>query len=393
MLAAIIACGLYSGCSDTPDMQPATSNAAKNMQLSLTDSIPLYNDSLSFSFINIDKIEADTVLAYQYPILNLSLLNRQGMFKKEISRKGTLKEQFVSAFINTRFAQDGNLYVLEEGNVPRLTVFNKDLQYVRNILLTDKLGTHYIPTLKSSFYLDFPDTKVDSFLLHVSIGSVIFHPSSKKLYLQDSSFAVMTITKGKVQDVRFKVPLQEIAGIKNGLEQDRKTWDSPTPVFRAADDKFYVKYEFDDLVYVFNKNWNLLKTYSINFPYSFATYSTPFKPVSDHNESIESDFKFRYRNKYYYSMDIYGSKVFLLYYKPSSGKLPRNVVEERKYNPVTILHVLDMASNEEYRCELPPFISPYSNVMVKNANEVFFLGNNKQQEDINIYKFRINYDK
>jgi hypothetical protein len=383
------------GCnSSSADVQSARTLNHHPLQAFLQDSIPLFNDTLSFSFFNAEKIASDTVLAYQYPILNLSLLDSKGSFKKEISRKGVLKEQFISAFINTRFGPDGKLYVLEEGNVPRLTIFSNDLQYLRSISLADKIGNHYIPTLKSSFYIDFPDAAKDSMILHVNIGSILFHPSSMRLYQQDSSIAVIYISKGEVKDVQFKVPLHEVQKVKSGLAEGRKDWDSPIPQFRKQGQQFYLKYEFDDHVYVYDNNWKPVNTFKVNLPYEFPGYSTSFEPIKDHNKSVEADFRLRYQNPFCYSMDVYGNKLFMLYYKPpGSSNLPRNVSEERKYNPVSVLHVLDMNTRQEYTTELPGYVSPYGQVTALNENEVLLAGNNKRQEDINIFKFRVNYEK
>lgn len=374
------------------DRRTGSAQGARLSSLSLIveDSIPLFNDSLSFSFANLQKCGSDSILAFQYPILNLSLLDGKGNFRREITRRGELKEQFTSAFINTCFAKDGRLYVLEEGNAPRLRIFDKNLNYLNSINLADKLGNHYIPTLSSYFYIDFPADSAYDMVLHTSIGSTLYHTSSKKLYEQDSSFASVFIKNNEVRKVIFSIPLAGFATVKEALKTDRKSWDSPNPVLKYNNGFFYVKYEFDDSVYLYNAKWERLKAYCIGSSSGDRNFATKFEPIMDLTKSIASDLKVRYSNRYYFSMDIYGDNIYLLYYKPSDpARIPANLPEEQKYQPQIVLHQYNMTNGREATCELPGYISPYTKLFINNEGDIYLLGNNKIQEDINVYKFSV----
>jgi hypothetical protein len=110
----------------------------------------------------------------------------------------------------------------------------------------------------------------------------------------------------------------------------------------------------------------------------------------DPTRSIESDLKVRYSNRYYYSMDIWKGKIFLLYYEPDNSRVtPENIVQDQKFMPKVFLHVYDMNDSRQYSCELPQHISPYCKIVVNQKGEFYLLGNTKLYEDIKVYKFRI----
>ncbi|WP_332912206.1 hypothetical protein [Algoriphagus boritolerans] len=70
-----------------------------NASLILKNKIKLFNDSLAFSYYNLEKIDSDSILVFQHPLLNLSLFDTQGNFIREIARKGNMKEDFRAEFI------------------------------------------------------------------------------------------------------------------------------------------------------------------------------------------------------------------------------------------------------------------------------------------------------
>lgn len=359
------------------------------------DSVPLYNDSLSFNFVSLGGSESDTFYAFRYPMLDLSLLSKKHGFLKEISRKGAGKTQFKGPFIKPQKAADNRLYVMEEGNTPRLTIYDSANKLVRSIELKNNIKYHYIPTLKSSFYIDVIDQAKDSIVLYTTIGSYVHSVFSKKLYEQDSSIAIIPIVDGVVKEIQYKVPLSSSLEIRTGLKDNKRNWEFPIPLMSFNDGFFYLKYPFDQKVYKYDRQFNLMDTYMITPQFSYSNYAVPFgyHPKGT-TESIQNDFYLRYLNNSYFSMDVRDNKIYLLYYKPVSlSDIPKTFAEEeKKYIPV-ILHVYDIKTRENFSTELPSSISQYSSFNLVGNGIAYLMGNAKRKPDIYLYKYQFNYDK
>ena len=57
-------------------------------RLELLDSIALFDDTHYFNFTNTDGYHKDTILAFSYPLLDLSFVSTEGRFLSKITQKG-----------------------------------------------------------------------------------------------------------------------------------------------------------------------------------------------------------------------------------------------------------------------------------------------------------------
>ncbi|AMR33101.1 hypothetical protein A0256_17610 [Mucilaginibacter sp. PAMC 26640] len=367
---------------------------AKEISFKITDSIPLYNDSLSFRFFDISKIAHDSILAFQHPALNLSLLNHKGVFQKTISKKGELLGQFVGTFIQPNLSTDNFLFVVEDGNTPCISIFNPAFKFVKRIYLNQYIDYDYVPTLQSTSFVEKTDGVTKLFL---STNTTQYGFSSPDLYKRTSSVMELDLDKDfNVISKKRYLPYKNYPKIQSALAANKKDWDSPVAQIAAdAPTKTkYVKYEFDDNLYAYDDNWHLIKTYAVSPPYATGGYSIPFNQgIRDQQKSTETDFKLRYANIYYYSMDIKDGKAFILYLKPlEADAIPKNQFEENKVVVTPVLHVIDLKTDKQFFVNLPVKLSPYSHVAALNSNEVMISGNSKINEDIQLYKIKLNYE-
>lgn len=367
---------------------------AREMTFKVTDSIPLYNDSLSFRFFDVSRFSKDSILAFQHPALNLSLLDRKGVFRKNISKKGDLLGQFIGTFLQPNFSADGYLFVVEDGNTPCISVFDPDLKFVKRIYLNEYIDYDYVPTLQSTSFVEKNNQGTKIFL---STNTTQYGFSSAELYKRTSSIIEIDLDKDfNVKGKKRFLPYQSFEKIRSALSENKKDWDSPVaqlaadPITRSR----YVKYEFDDNLYAYDQNWHLLRTYHVSPPYSGAGYGIPFNQgISDPQKSMETDFKWRYANIYYYSMDVRDGKAFLLYWKPlPADGIPKNQFEENKVLVTPVLHIIDLKTGKQFYTNLPGKFSPYSHVAALNRKEVMISGNSKTSEDIQLYKLRLAYE-
>ncbi|HMN91286.1 MAG TPA: hypothetical protein PKD70_15265 [Saprospiraceae bacterium] len=364
----------------------------QELSYTIVDSIALFNDSMAFRFVNPEKISENKILAFQYPMLNLSLLDSTGQFVKEISRKGNLPGNFVSIFILPLWDDNGNIFVIEQGDVSRLSIFNKNLAFEKSIhLLKDE---YFIPAILSSTEI-YKSPYDKGIRIITSINSNVYIEHDKKYYEEGFGIADITINNSEVTSIQYRLPYKDMDYIKQALERDKKTWDSSTAYFKIWNNKLYVKFEFDNSVYVYNPdNFELEKEIILSPAYESKGYSTPFGNIykGDINKSVEGSFRIRASNLYYYDINVKDGCLFILYRKPlPENRIPTNAAEEEDTQYTSVLHIYDLSNDKEYTLDLPEMLSDYTRIYPLDRETVLFTGDEKVSEDIYLYKFKLIY--
>lgn len=388
LLLLLNACETGSG-----EKKTRLSSVAIRLKATISDSIPLFDDKLSFSYVNLQKIDKDTILAFQHPILNLSLLNSKGKLIKEISRKGELKGQFIGDFIEPYFAEDGNLYVLEEGNASRITVFNTKLEFIRHISLNKYLNGSYCPPVKANILVD-AIANASSKRILLGIGSTIHHPNEQKYYKELASIAELKLDLKEINsEITYRLPYKDFESIKNALSNNKKTWDMPFAFFKKSGDQLFVKFEFDNLCYVYDfDTWELKTEIEVHPAYQAYNFTNEFRIIKDPAESFADMWKLRFSNIYYNAFDVKGNKIFMVYPKSIPlSKVPQTSQQYLKHISLPVLHIIDYQTKEEYYVDLPSHLS-IEKLYALNEKEIYMTGNSLLNEDIYLYKLQINYD-
>ncbi len=383
-LLPILGCGSFGTTKKTRQVGKLSYN--------IVDSIALFNDSMAFRFVNPEKISDNKILAFQHPMLNLSLLDSTGNYISEISRKGNLPGNFVSIFILPLWDDNDNIFVIEQGDVSRLNIFNKNLAFEKSIhLLKDE---YFIPAILSSTEI-YKSSKEKDIRIITSINNNVYIEHDKRYYEEGFSIADITINNSEITSVQYRLPYKDIDYIKQALKGDKKTWDSPTAYFKIWSNKLYVKFEFDNSVYVYNPdNFELEKEITLNPAYESKGYSTPFGDIykRDINKSVEGSFRIRASNLYYYDINVKDGCLFILYRKPlPENRIPTNAAEEEDTQYTSVLHIYDLSNDREYTLDLPEMLSDYTRIYPLDRETVLFTGDEKVSEDIYLYKFKLIY--
>ncbi len=383
-LLPILGCGSFGTTKKT--------HQVGKLSYTIVDSIALFNDSMTFRFVNPEKISDNKILAFQHPMLNLSLLDSTGNYISEISRKGNLPGNFVSIFILPLWDDNDNIFVIEQGDVSRLNIFNKNLAFEKSIhLLKDE---YFIPAILSSTEI-YKSSKEKDIRIITSINNNVYIEHDKRYYEEGFSIADITIHNSEITSVQYRLPYKDIDYIKQALKGDKKTWDSPTAYFKIWSNKLYVKFEFDNSVYVYNPdNFELEKEITLNPAYESKGYSTPFGDIykRDINKSVEGSFRIRASNLYYYDINVKDGCLFILYRKPlPENRIPTNAAEEEDTQYTSVLHIYDLSNDREYTLDLPEMLSDYTRIYPLDRETVLFTGDEKVSEDIYLYKFKLIY--
>ncbi|SEF58170.1 NHL repeat-containing protein [Algoriphagus boritolerans] len=362
-----------------------------NASLILKNKIKLFNDSLAFSYYNLEKIDSDSILVFQHPLLNLSLFDTQGNFIREIARKGNMKEDFRAEFILPLWGKNGQLYVVEEGNVTRLSVFDKGLNYLTSINLSQFLESSFVVPLISNASIEIVDPSKDQIKLALPIASTIYSLNDPKFYETDNFIALFTIEGNQVIDLEFKAPIIENLTIKDGISKNRRSWAYITPIYLKQNGINYLKFRFDDDLYSFDSSWNFLDIVKFEDHFEYPNFSVDLLDMDDPIQKSKIDYKIKYMNKFYQSGYIKGEKIFMLFNKPPSSisKIPESFGDDWNYSPEMALLVKDLISGDEYIADLPNTLSPWGEIFVDDKGLIYLIDNPKNGEELYINVFEI----
>lgn len=399
LLKIIVCIAIFVSCSKKQDNeQTNSSKPLRKATYTLLDSIPLFNDSLAFSQVYPQKILVDSILVYQYPQLNLSLINKKGELLKAISKKGGLKGQFTGDFLFPFWCEDGNLYVLEEGNNCKITIFDKNLDFIKSISIAYEMGDKYVPVAESVMNVSIMSDQLVKVI--ITCGDVTRATFSKDYYKKGTGFVEMSIDRKNfnVKDIKYKLPYTGFDAVNKALDENKRYWHSPFGHLVKEDKKIFVKYNFDNKLYVYDENWEKLSNYNINpiyngesanFNLTFDNYSEEKNP----DKSILNQHSFEFSNINYSTFDVFDTKVFAIYKKPvKKDLLPKSTKDYINFSPIPVLHIFDLKTNEEHSIDLTTKFSPYREIFVENAQTVYIMGNPNLTEDVYLYKLHINYE-
>lgn len=362
--------------------------------LILKKKIKLFNDSLAFSYYNLEKIGSDSILVFQHPLLNLSLLDSQGNFIKEIARKGSMKEDFRGEFILPLWGENGKLYVLEEGNFTRLSVFDRNLNYLTSINLSQSLENSFAVPLISNAAIEVLDDSKDKIRLSLPVSSTIYSLNDPKFYETGYFMALLTIEGSQVINIEFEAPIIGNLTIKEDVSKNRRSWAYITPIYLNQNGINFLKFRFDNDLYSFDSSWNLLNILKFEDHFDYPKFSIDLLDIDDPTQKSKMDYKIKYMNKLYQSGYIKGGKIFLLFNKPptSISKIPESFGEDWAYSPEMALLVKDFITGNEYIVDLPNSLSPWGEVFVDDNELIYLVDNPKNGEElyINVFEFSLN---
>ena len=387
LLGCFLGSFLLIGC--TADQEPNGTSDLPQATVTVYDSIPLHNDSITYPYVNIDKLGKDSLLAFSFPSLHLYLLDSTGRIVQTINQKGNLKGQFRNVFIDPLWGPDGRLYVLEQGSGSRVTVFDHQLHYAYSAPALQDQDQYFLSLIQASSVARADPKGVQ---IVSSISNNVYSKYLRELYEEMSSIVSFFITGADVSAAQLALPYQDFSSVQQSLQQDQKNWDEPTAYFDYADGLYYVKYEFDDRVYVYDDTFTRQREIELHPAYPGRSYHSPLRKPEGATEQLASDFVLRYSRPYYYSIAVADNKIFTLYARPEAEEaIPRTIAEEQEFISFPVLHIYDLETGEEYSADLGYRFDPYAKVYPRENGDICLIGNTKLREDIYLYKCKLSY--
>ncbi|MCK7556209.1 hypothetical protein MKQ70_14775 [Chitinophaga sedimenti] len=398
IITIALLCATIIACNSSGGNKVQQSADLSNISLTVcearpADSIKTYNDSLSFDYYDLGKLDADTLLAFQYPLLNLSLLDTNGNFLREISRKGRLLENFQGSFITSQWDKQNNLYLLEEGNNFSIAVFDNALKFRYRVNLVKSLPDNFVFPLSTSFHLVEEDGGVKR--IYMSSGDIRYNVFSEEYYTKANSLISFRLDSTSVSEVKHHLPFNTFDAVKSGISGDSRAWNTPVVFFDMNNDKGFLKYKFDDNIYICGRDalsieqviplklqWGKDRAYTTSFGNARKTQF----------ESAKEQLLLQYANINYNGIKVAGNKAYVLYTKPiPQSEVPDNPNQTSQMDISPVLHIVDLEDpSKQYSVEFSPKYNARE-FSVDQKGNVFLSSNPMKEENSYIYKFTIDF--
>lgn len=385
VLLSLFLCLCLYACSDIAE--DSSVNQLDDVELTLTDSIPLYNDQMAFSSLFLRNIKENKVFGYTYPLVDLSELDLKTREVTTISMKGDGPTEFKNS-VEAVLALDGNLYVIEQYNESRLLIFNSAYKHQKTIVLTDYISGYYP---KSNFnFLQIRSLDENTFRIYISLSQYNFSNDDMQYY---DGFGITEIDINRktfeVENVGFHLKYTDIPPINKRLNSGEKTWYTINPIFHVAENSIFVYYPTTSVIYQYDFSWNLVKEIAINFEFSNYVYSRDFKDIYETQKRIYEQKKAWFGNYYMTHLEVKDNRIYFTYRKPVTlDQIPEGIMELPPNDRV--FHIIDLETNLQYSYQ-PDFVQGIGSLFSINGDMGYFLGKTpKNQEDYVLYKYQIN---
>ncbi|MCR9016516.1 hypothetical protein [Aquiflexum gelatinilyticum] len=340
---------------------------------SIIDTLKLNSDSVNFRFSNIEKFRSDSLLLFNYPDLDLHFSNIGFEDLALISLVSDSKGGFQGSFIEPLWDLDNNIIIVEQGNIPMLTFFDSNFQFVKKLKLNEYIDENfYLPSIASRAKILKNDSKKT---LLMTSESMDFMKNTKDFF--SSSYVFLKVVLDSSDNYlshSFHLRLNEYDEIKKSIKTNKRYWSSSIPKFDVYNDKVYVVYEFSDQIFIYDLNFNLEKIIPIQFyNQSFTPFSVGLNngERSDPNESVKIEFLLRHSKPQIVDIKVDSNRIALLYNEVvEKNKIPSNIFEENNYLYHSFLQVInntDGKSNQLY-IPLADDFSPYGPIFLENKS-------------------------
>ncbi|MEL6562306.1 MAG: hypothetical protein AAFQ94_29305 [Bacteroidota bacterium] len=383
VFTVILACSKNENLVERPDGE---------IVLQLVDSFPLFNDSLVYQHFDIANIQEGKVLAFKYPLLDLTAIDESGEFH-HISSSGDAPKEHMS-FIESLYDSEGEyLFVLQQYNVSKLNIFNDKHDFVGSINLSDALAGYFPAPYES--HLRIKKLKKDIYKVFIALNSTTYNRYEKNYY-DGFSLAELTIDIKNltVADVELRLPFSDNQVIQQALSGNEKFWKVPTPYFDIGADEYYVYYDFNKALHVYDQDWNLKRIYPMKFIVSPYRRSTSFRFIENTEDMLVEESRIKFSIGSLLSLSLGSRYVYMIYHKPIAPELiPNDFNQIRKsVQSRKVLHVIDLETGEQFATQLPPHINGYE-LKATNDNHIFLLTDPNVHEDIYAFKFKTTLKK
>lgn len=361
------------------------------------DSVPLFTSTKYFNYFFADNYTEDSLLVLSYPLLDLSVLSKEGRYIGQITQKGAGPGLLgTSTFVDVFVGDSGDIYVLRQDNAYALHIYSYKGEFKGKVNLFSHLPDSFSPTYYSNFHV-IEDDANDNLSLVLSIGSTREHLYSKKFYQSNYGIAEFLIDAEllKVKSVKKHIPYRNDLEIKSALNKGKLNWSYPYKMFSFENEHFYVISNYSRSIKIYDRGFNLIKDLKINsLPKLKRFFSASFKDVptqvfADRNKMQQ---RLQFENVAPWNIQVVGYKALIQLQEPQELNRHRVLSLEEQQNGEVIsyenlLILIDLQTGKEKSYRLD---KKYQGRVRLIDNQHFLIQGmpDESVEEIYIYKFK-----
>tara|TARA_A100000171_G_C2132761_1_gene147863 strand:- start:1150 stop:2331 length:1182 start_codon:yes stop_codon:yes gene_type:complete len=374
-------------------------NIVFGQNYTLIDSLPLFDDSRYFTFINTQNYKNDTIMAFSYPKLDLSFINGKGKFLSKITQKGEGPGLLgTAAFIDVAIGQDRDIYVMSIDNTFTLFVYSPQGKYKGQVRLFNSLTGASAQAFYSSFNVVNDVQRKGHIILTMSIGSTMYSPFSEEFYLKGSQIAQFRINKQtlKVESTEKKVLLRNEPEIKEALTKNSMSWYRATALFDFNKDEFYKATMYSRKIDVYDRSFNKIREIELTkLPRLRNNFSIKFSPKrsTDIMARTTRDQKLQYENVSIWNVQSKGDILLVQLNQPVEAgkhKVPtfKEMQDGWSASYPSLVIVKNLKTNIEKLFSLDPRFQ--GKITLVDSEHFLIQGSpSPDVEETYLYKFRI----
>lgn len=352
---------------------------ARNLSLTITDSIPLFRDSLIFEHFDINFENSKILLGGKFSgLYELDLSNNKLVKIADIGRNyGQIN---ISLFV-TKYLPGDKVLVAEILSQGKMYLFDQN----RKLVHTKKYSDLFPP---KGDMAPFICSNID--VLEVSKDTIIFgiginvFSTNVPGWEKEDCYGKLSISNNEISFLSSYFTLNNNSLIQQSIEKGIEYSPFIVPRICSNDKHIFLKFIFDNHIYILDKQFNNLK--QIDFGFYYKQYDFYLKKVKASSKG--DDIKQNFCNIFIESFNVLGNKAYLVYPQPVSiENAPRTVEEVREQeglNRHRVLHIIDLEKKNEFIANLPVILDGH-NLVVESEDKIYFLGNKHYREDTYIY--------
>lgn len=313
------------------------------------DTIPLFNDTTSFTFFFYRNVEQGKVFGYNYPLLDVSEINLDSEEIIPITTSGSGPGQ-INHIVEPTLASNGDLYILEKFNVSKLHIFDSAYNYKKTVQF-DSINKSHFPIPFQTFLQVFK-TEDGMHKLLFSINSVIFDRDNHQSYDGPTiGEVILNPENNEIVQESMHLPLKEVPEIMNAIKQDKRSWQTIAPTFSLYNNFYYVIFPSLPYVYKYDMNWQFKEKFDISYLEKGYDFSLPFKFNNNDEKRLTEDSKVLLSNNTIKCSYAKEGNLFFSYKKPVDPEMIENSFNDN--GSADIIQAIKLNDQKQYATLLP----------------------------------------
>ncbi len=364
------------GC--TEGINTTNHKEKRSFEIKISDSIPLFNDSLVFEYFDINAQKNKILLYGKYAGVHELDLSTNKL--TEVATVGRDFGQINLGLFIAKYLPGDKVIVAEIIGRGKIYLFDRfhNLVFSKHHARIFPEGTSMAPFICSN--IDLLDSKKDTTV--VGLGVQVL-PTNALGWEKEKCYSKLIIVRDSLYFHSAHFPLEQNKFFAEAVEKNIEYSPFVVPRIDYDNNKIYLKFLSDNNIYYSDKSFKSISR-TIFTPY-YKTYNF----FTQHGMPREraDNYKQNFSNLFIESFNVLNNKAYLIYPKPvPPERAPKTREEVREWGDrKRVLHVLDLKSHVEWITQLPPFVDGH-NLIVENDSIVFLLGDKNYKEDNFIYK-------